>query len=114
MSSDLYSHLTTTIVSGMMAGPVTDTKGSRGGLVLRGQAEPGLGAHLRGEVVAGQVRCALAYCRPPGRVALRFFLRAPPSAALHHRGDGVLAHRPAGVLQISGDPRRPVLPVMGP
>lgn len=72
-----------------------------------------LAIHLvGGEVPADQVRC------PPSAPALAGGLPAPlldPGDQVlfaHDLRDGVLADPPAGLVQIGGDPRRPVPAVM--
>src|SRR6476659_5105264 len=64
------------------------------------------------EITPNQVR------RPPATVALAGGVPAPPlgprdqALLAHDRSDGLLAHHPAGLAQIVGDPRRAELAVV--
>jgi hypothetical protein len=77
-------------------------------------AEPSAVERGRREVPLDQVRCPPPAFAWPGR-GLAFLLSPGRQAELtHERCDGVLAHPPSRLAQISGDPRRTVLAVMQP
>src|SRR5215813_11287004 len=66
----------------------------------------------RGEVPLDQVRCPPPALPRPGSALAPVLPPRYQALLAHQRGDGVLAHPPARLAQVGGDPRRPVLALM--